>query len=228
MIISKINFPIYGIILVLSMIIGMLYIYLSLKKEKFNNKNIFLYFFMMIIFIIYFGKLFTMLTEPNQNNIITAGLSSYGGLIGLVLSAIIFEKILPSNNKIIKYSILSLPLIYGLSKIACFIVGCCYGIPYNGPFSVTYTNGLNIPLFPIQIVETISFLILFIICNKLKNNKNIIYLTILICSTAKFLLDYLRYDHITKFMTVNQMFSIVLIFVTIMMFVYNRKKVFNK
>ncbi|MCI5703121.1 MAG: hypothetical protein MR265_03950 [Erysipelotrichaceae bacterium] len=40
-----------------------------------------------------------------------------------------------------------------ISKITYFIVGCCYGIPYNGPFSVTYPDNLNIPLFPVQLLK---------------------------------------------------------------------------
>lgn len=224
MIINKINFPIYGIIIVLSVFIGMLYVYVSLRKDNYKDKNILLYFLMYAAFSFVLGKMFTIITNPNENNFLTAGLSSYGGLVGVILSAYIFEKILPTNNKIIKYSIISLPLIYGLTKIACFVVGCCYGIPYNGIFNVIYTSGLNKPLFPIQITETIVFLIIFIICHKLRNNKNIIYITIILVSIFKFLLDFLRYDHITKLITVNQIFSIVLLIGTIIVFIYNKKR----
>lgn len=224
MIIGKIKFPIYGIIIVLSIIIGMLYIYLSLKKDKISNKNILLYYLMFGAFSLIFGKIFTILTNPNMDNLLTASLSSYGGVIGVILASIIFEYILPTDKKIIKYSIISLPLIYGVSKIACFVVGCCYGIPYDGLFSVIYSNGLNISLFPIQLVETIVFVILFIICNKIKNNKNIVYITIILCSLFKFLLDFLRYDHVYKLITINQIFSLILFIGTIGLLVYNKIK----
>ncbi|MBQ8131649.1 MAG: prolipoprotein diacylglyceryl transferase [Bacilli bacterium] len=225
MIFSRINFPIYGIIIILSVLIGMLYVYFSLKKENYTDKNIRLYFFLYITFSFVLGKLFTQITNPNTKNFFEAGLSAYGGLVGVLLAAYTFEKILPTDNKIIKYSIISLPLIYGLTKIACFIVGCCYGIPYNGIFSVTYTDGLNKPLFPIQIVETIVFLVIFYICNKQRNNKNIIYITIVLVSIFKFLLDFLRYDHVTKIITVNQIFSIMLLIGTIIVFLINKNVV---
>lgn len=228
MIFNKINFPIYGIIILLSVVIGMVYVYISLRKDNYKDKNILLYFLMYITFSIVLGKMFTIVTDPNVNNFLTAGLSSYGGLIGVIVAAIIFEKILPTNNKIIKYSIISLPLIYGLTKIACFIVGCCYGIPYNGIFSITYTNGLNKPLFPIQITETIVFLIIFIICHRLRNNKNIIYITIILVSVFKFSLDFLRYEHITKLITVNQIFSIILLIGTIVIWIINKRKALIK
>ena len=120
-----------------------------------------------------------------NNSFLKSGLSSYGGLIGVLIASIVFEKIHPTNSKIIKYTALSLPLVYSGTKVACFLAGCCYGIPYNGIFSVTYVDGLNISLFPIQIAETISFLVIFIVCNSLKKNKWITYITLIVTILTK-------------------------------------------
>jgi len=223
MVISKQTFPFYGIILLISIVISLFYIYRMLKKENIKDKNIYLYILLYGLFAIVFGKFYTMITS-NEYNILKAGLSSYGGLIGVILASIIFEFIVPTNKKIIKYTIISLPLTYGIGKIACFIAGCCYGIPYNGLFNVVYKDGLNIPLFPIQITETIVFIIIFIICNKLRNNKNIIYITIFISTIAKFLLDFLRYEHINKIITTNQIFSLVIIIVLIIIVIIKKLK----
>jgi len=216
------SIPLYGIIVALSVFIGVFYIYYHLKKEKISDKNILLYFVMYIFFAFVMGKMFTVVASNGEVNILNAGLSSYGGLIGVVIGSIIFEKILPCKNKIIKYTILSLPLVYGISKIACFITGCCYGIPYNGFGNVIYPDGLNIPLFPVQIVETIFFLIMFIVCNKFKNNKNIIYITLLLVSITKFSLDFLRYEHLTESISFNQKFSILLFLLTIIVFIVKK------
>ncbi len=178
---------------------------------------------MYIAFAFIGGKLFTILTS-HEDNFIKAGLSAYGGLVGVTIASIIFEKILPSKQIIIKYTILSLPLTYSLTKIACFVAGCCHGIPYNGPFSVIYTNGLNIPLFPIQALETICFMVLFIILKKKKENKNIPYISLITISLLKFSLDFLRYDHLTKIVTINQIFSLVLCTSIIMLYLYQKKK----
>ena len=223
MVISKQTFPFYGIIILISMIVSLFYIYRMLKKENIKDKNIYLYILLYGLFAIVFGKLYTIVTSGFKYNILNAGLSSYGGLLGVLIACIVFELILPTNKKIIKYTIMSLPLTYGIGKIGCFIAGCCYGIPYNGIFNVVYKDDLNIGQFPIQIVETIVFIIIFIICNKLKNNKNIIYITILISTIAKFLLDFLRYEHINKLLTINQIFSIVIILVLIPIFIIKRK-----
>ncbi len=227
MIISKLPINLYGITIIISIIIGILYTYKQLKKEKLDNKFFYLYVLMTITFTIIFGLLFTA-TVSGKKDLLSAGLSSYGGFIGVIAAAITFEKIISFHGKLIKYAILSLPLVYGIAKIACFIAGCCYGIPYNGPFSVTYTEGLNIPLFPIQITETICFIILFIILNKYKHKKNIIPITIITSATTKMLLDFLRYEHIKKIISVNQIFSFFLIIVGIILWYINNKKIIKQ
>lgn len=225
MVVHKINFPIYGIIVVLSVLIGCIYIYKNLRKEGIDKNLLLYYFFMFAAFAFICGKIYTILVNINEGiDLLHAGLSAYGGLLGVVLASIIYEYIFPCNKKIIKYSILSLPLIYGLSKIACTIVGCCHGIPYTGPFSVKYIDVLDEFVFPVQLLEVILNLVLFFIFNKFKDKKNIIYINLLVVSIVKFLTDFLRYDHIHTFITANQIFSIILIFIVIIIYVKNNKK----
>ena len=227
MIIHRVKFPFYGIIIVLSVLIGMGYIYINVKKEGYKNKQLFLYFIMYIAFAFVCGKIYTSLIY-GKANFISAGLSAYGGLIGVVIASIIFEKILPADGKIIKYTILSLPLVYGLSKMACFIAGCCSGIPYDGFLSVKYMDVLNIWQFPIQITETIVLILVFVLCHCLRKKKNIDYITIIISSVLKFLLDFLRYDHVNIVITKNQTFSIFLLVITVITFIINNIKKSNK
>ena len=205
----------------------MFYIYHNVKKEGCKNKQILLYFIMYIAFAFMCGKIYTTLIYNNMT-FLTAGLSAYGGLVGVVIASIIFEKILPVDGKIIKYTILSLPLVYGLSKIACFIVGCCGGIPYEGIFKVKYVDVLNIWQFPIQITETIVFILLFLISHNFRNKKNINYIVLVLVSIFKFLLDFLRYDHINILITRNQIFSIVLLIIIIIVFIVQKYKVKDK
>lgn len=105
----------------------------------------------------------------------------------------------------IKYTILSLLLIYSITKLGCFINGCCYGIIYTGPLNVSYPFLSNNTYFPIQILETIIFMIIFQICNFNKNKKDIIYNTLKLVIISKFILDFLRYDHMIKLITINQL-----------------------
>ena len=217
------KFPFYGVIIITAIFIGLFYIFYNLRKNGYTNKLILLYIIMYISFAFICGKIYTIFLY-GRGNILTAGLSAYGGLVGVVIASIIFEKILSTDKKIIKYTILSLPLVYGISKMACFMVGCCGGIPYEGLFKVKYINELNIWQFPVQLVEVIVSLLIFIICQLFSKNKNINYIVIILISITKFLLDFLRYDHINQIITRNQMFSIFLFLITIFIYVVHKNK----
>ena len=218
MIINKFNIPIYGIMIVLSLIIGIVYITINLKKEKIKKEYIIYYDMLYIVFTLFGGIAISRIITLSNS------LSSYAAAISCVACALIYNKIVPNKNIYLKYTILSLPLVYAISKIGCFLSGCCYGIPYNGILSVTYTNGLSTPLFPIQLLETIVFLIIFIVVNIFKKNKSIIEITLLLCAISKLLLDYLRYDHINKIISLNQVFSLIVIIVAVILLIKKNLK----
>ena len=202
-----INRNIYYLINILSVIIGIIYINTNFKK-KINKKKILLYNILYFSFSVIFGILYTYILYKKTT------LSSYGGLIGVILAAILFEKIIPQNKKIINYTIISLPLVYAITKLACLLAGCCQGFIYNGPLALKYPNINNESYFPIQIIEIILFIILFIYSNKNKNIKNIEFKTLILISLSKYILDYFRLYHINKIITKNQIFSIILLIIT--------------
>ena len=220
MTIHRINFPIYELLILFSIIVGALYIWVSLNKENLARKHVLIFFTLFFFFTIFFGKLYTCIEHPNSN-FLTVGVTGYGGLIGGIFVAIL-SNIFFKDNRFFKYTIISTPLIYSFAKLACFFHGCCIGIPYNGPFAVTYPFLGNESYFPIQLVETIAFLIIFFVCNTLQNHKNITYITLILILSVKFLLDFLRYGHINKFLSNNQIMSIILF--VIVVFIYFIKK----
>lgn len=223
MIINKINFPIYEVIMYSSIIIGIVYIFVALNKENLSKKNIISFFILFFMFSVFFAKLYNLIEHHGRGNLLTIGFTGYGGLIGAILAAYIYGK-LYRDNRFFKYTIISLPLIYGFAKLACFFNGCCYGIPYNGPLAVTYSQIMDKSLFPIQLLETFIFIIIFQICNSLHKNKDIIYITLIIVFIAKFLLDFLRYSHTYKLFSNNQVVSILLLSITIIIYLYKKKE----
>ena len=207
--IGKINAPIYGICILLSLIATTIYLVINLNKNKENKEHI-LYFVLLVFVYSFFGSL--ILSKITKDD----GLSSYAGAVSVIIAAFIYSKIIKDKKGLyLKYSIISLPFTYSIAKIGCFFAGCCYGIPYNGILSVTYTNGLNIPLVPVQLIETILFFILFLILNKYKNNKYIIEIVFITCGLLKFILDFLRYNHTYEIISKNQIISIFFIIIGI-------------
>lgn len=116
MTIDKFNFPIYPIIILLSFIIGMIFNFIFLSKSKIKKKTIVVFLTMLITYSLFFAVLFTVIVSNEL------GISSYGGAIGILIAAIIYTKIQDWNFIYIKSAVLSLPLLYSTSKLACFCV----------------------------------------------------------------------------------------------------------
>ncbi len=224
MIINKVDSSFYNIIIVISILSGILYILLSLYNEKLLNKKIIIFIVMFFIFSILGGKLYTYLMYDLDCSFFESSLSSYGGLISVVIASIIYEKIFPTKGKVIKYTILSLPLIYSFTKIGCSLIGCCEGIAYSGPLNITYPHQHDFSLFPIQMLEVIIFFILFLFVNKNKNRKDIPYITLLFISIFKYLSEFLRYSETNIIINQNQLFSILLFTVTLILFIIHRSR----
>ena len=230
MIINNIPFNIYITCLLLSLLIAILYNFYHLKKEKVETRLIWLSIVLIVPFILVGGIILNFFYSPTvEINFKNLGFSSYGGALGLITAVLFYEKITEIESFKIRY-IISAPLMYSISKLGCFFAGCCFGIPYKGPLYVYYPNVINEKLFPIQLVETIIFLLIFIIINyiynKYKSNLIIEY-TMISCSISKFLLDYLRYSHINKIITLNQVISIIIFVIAIGLIIQKNKKTKN-
>lgn len=145
--------------------------------------------------------LFDMLTNPDSN-LLASGFVFYGGLFGGILGNYLGTKIAKCKfSEFISFFAFIVPLVHGFGRIGCFCAGCCYGIPYEGIFSVCYKNPVSsvatgIGIFPVQLLEAflmIAFAIVVIIF--LAKGKKISFIFYLIYySICRFFLEYLRYD----------------------------------
>jgi phosphatidylglycerol:prolipoprotein diacylglycerol transferase len=68
------------------------------------------------------------------------------------------------------------PIAHGLSRIGCFLAGCCYGSHFTGPWAVTFRDPmsvapLNAPMHPTQLYEAFFLFGLGIVCNILYYRK---------------------------------------------------------
>lgn len=232
------DLPIYSLIILIAFLTNIFVIcYISYKKERFNYELIYLLIFEHIGMIVG-AKLYSFFSNPANYNyqfdIFKVGFSSVGAVIGIIIMSIIYIKLFKSNIKmIIETFICSIPLIYSIGKIACFLTGCCHGIEYNGPFSIRYlysqSNINGVSLFPIQILESIVFFIIFIISFNIVirgkvNNKNIGILTIMIF-LCKFLLDFLRFTHMENLISFNQIMCIPFILFGLSLITFKSSKI---
>ena len=64
------------------------------------------------------------------------------------------------------------PLAHGISRVGCFLAGCCWGVPSDGPLAVTFPAGSalapgGVPLHPVQLYEATSLVALAGVTNLL-------------------------------------------------------------
>lgn len=157
-----------------------------------------------ILFIIVSLKQIITLKLPFEA-FLKGGFVFYGGLIGGAVGLFIYCKQFKLNFlSFADIYAVALPLGHSIGRIGCLISGCCYGLPYDGPFSIRYksTYGLtplNTPLFPIQLVESLLLFILFVILfvlykTKSKQKGYISSLYMILYPILRFVLEFFRGD----------------------------------
>ena len=169
--------------------------------------------------------------------LLQGGFVFYGGLIGGVLGIYIYSKSFKiSFNDLSNIFIAVIPIFHSIGRIGCLLAGCCYGREYNGFGSITFYNTnlapTGVPLFPIQIVESICNLIIFIIVlltyKKFKGTYKTIALYSVLYSVVRFILEFYRGDDIRGIivLSISQWISIVLFILGITLFVKHLIKSF--
>ena len=134
---------------------------------------------------------------------LTEGFVVYGGIIFGILAALLYCK----KKKLFFLQYLdcaapSIALAQGFGRIGCFLAGCCYGMPTDSPFSITFTNSAyapnHIPLFPSQLVSSaFDFLHFAILCLLFQRNKKpgkIGAFYLIFYSIGRFIIEFFRGD----------------------------------
>ena len=107
------------------------------------------------------------------------GMSFHGGLLGVIISIIIFSKKTKTNFfKFADVVSCVAPIGIFLGRIANFINGELFGKTSTLPWAIIYLNGGNIARHPSQIYEAIlEGIILFIIINYIALKKQLLFKT---------------------------------------------------
>ena len=142
--------------------------------------------------------------EPEYfSSLMLGGFVFYGGLIGGVLCFFLAGKIHRiDTGAFIRRFMFVVPLIHGFGRIGCFMAGCCYGRPYNGPGAVIFPENSMAPagisLFPVQLAEAVCLFalagILYLASLKIKSPLAVMALYFALYAVLRFVLEYFRYD----------------------------------
>lgn len=219
--------PPYAVMIVLSCTIGILMQHIINVKRGVTKKIAGFVTLLSPFMCMFFGILMTYAASGGKEY----GLSSIGGLAGMYGSAITLALITGDRKAgriMLEDCTLVLPLMYSVSKIGCFLAGCCHGRPYSGPFCVEYSGRVTHTgeVFPVQLSETIVFFIIFAVGALMfkKGGKNVIFVIFVASAAAKGLLDYTRASHVGKLLTLNQTLCFIMIAAAVL-WVFTKKKI---
>ncbi len=144
-----------------------------------------------IFFLIQY--LLPILQNPTFGSWVGSGTNYFGLLMFAPIFTAIFCFVLWVDPlRQMDFAVVSFPLALSVSKIACLFAGCCHGMEWeNGVFNYRFGR----PEFPIQLVESLIALLIFVVLFKYKNKAKAgtvypVYL-MLYCGT-RFFSEFLR------------------------------------
>jgi phosphatidylglycerol:prolipoprotein diacylglycerol transferase len=141
-------------------------------------------------------------------NLLQAGGVFYGGFIAAVIVALwYFRRYELPTWKVADVAAPAVALGHAIGRLGCFAAGCCYGIPTDLPWGVTFTDSysgtlvgvpLQIPLHPTQLYGFFANLALFgallWFYPRKKFDGQVFWVYVLSYSVIRFLLEFLRGD----------------------------------
>ena len=148
-------------------------------------------------------RLGDIIQDPSVIKDVASGWVVYGGIIGGILTAVIFCKI--KKMEFLRYLDIALPAVamaQGFGRIGCFLAGCCYGQETDGWCAVTFTDSAyapnGIPLVPTQLISSgldfLLFAVLLFLLFKLKAPGQVGGVYLILYSIGRFTLEFYRGD----------------------------------
>jgi len=245
----------YGVMLGLAFISAW---YLSLHNanhEGFPYKTTVTAFALAIIFALIGARVAHLITNPStwrMQGFFRAmfgskceGLVAYGGFIGGPLAVWVYIKYVKKADfwSLADCAAPGMCMGLGLTRIGCFLAGCCHGKPTDVPWGVVFPEGsqaanafgYGIPVHPTQLYESLvgwAMLPLALFLYKRRKFTGQTFLIMISCyAVARFLLEFIRGDtdrggfgnHADPALSTSQFIGLVLIVFVIGFYLYRRK-----
>lgn len=144
-----------------------------------------------------------IIRDPSLLLDISNGFVVYGGILGGILASFLYCR--RTRTSFITYADLLMPevaLAQAFGRIGCLLAGCCYGLPTDSPFSITFQhsdiapNGVAlIPTQPISsALDFLNFLALLFLARRAKKPGTVTACYLTFYSLGRFVLEFFRGD----------------------------------
>jgi phosphatidylglycerol:prolipoprotein diacylglycerol transferase len=158
------------------------------------------------------------------------GLTFYGGLVAGFLGGVLYFKL--KKLPVLKMGDFSMPFIalfHAISRIGCFLNGCCGGkkCPLEPPWCLKFP-GTFFAVYPTQLYEAFFdfglFLFLYLYYERKKFDGQIFMLYFILYAAARFVIEFWRDNPSWMHLTHNQWVSIALFLVSVFFYFRLKKK----
>jgi phosphatidylglycerol:prolipoprotein diacylglycerol transferase len=257
-----INHPIYsyGAMLGLAFISGWyLGVYFA-NREGIPYKKTYTAYVLIIIFSLVGARIAHLITNPDTWGVLhergffgalfaskCEGLVAYGGYIGGTLTGWVYMRL----NKLDFWSLVdctipSMTLGLGITRLGCFLAGCCHGIPTDAPWGMSFPPGspasyaflngavagklASPPVHPTQLYEALLGFILFPLAifflKRRKFTGQAFLLVVPFYAVGRFLLEFIRGDTdrgTVLGLSTSQFIGVVLILLVVGLYLWRRR-----
>jgi phosphatidylglycerol:prolipoprotein diacylglycerol transferase len=213
-VVGPIPIRLYGLMIGLGFIIGILLAARRARKEGVNPDRVLDLGVYVLLAAIVGSRILFVLTDLREFAarpldafaLWKGGLVFYGGLLAAVPVGIWYLK----RHKLPVWKTMdimapSIALGQAFGRLGCFFAGCCYGAPCSGPVCVTFSDihslaPRGVPLFPTQLMESggdfLIFAALIFLRRYKKYDGQIFWLYALSYAVLRFIIEFFRGDAI--------------------------------
>lgn len=144
-----------------------------------------------------------IIKDPGLLFNISDGFVVYGGIIGGIGAGYVYCRVKKISPLVyLDLVVPAIALAQGFGRIGCFLAGCCYGLPFDSPFSTTFSVSQfapnHIPLFPTQLLSSgfnfLNFLVLSALSRKIKKTGVVSACYLIFYSLGRFFIEFFRGD----------------------------------
>ncbi len=238
----------YGLMLGIAFVAGVTLAQYLAKKDGENPETLLNMAIIIIIAALVGSKLTyvittfgTFLDNPRSYfRLRSGGFVMYGGVILSLIAAYLYGRYKKIDiHRYLDYMAPSVAMGIGITRIGCFLSGCCFGKPTDLPFGVTFPPG-SIPydhygyscaIHPTQLYSSLNGWMLFVIVMLLWKRRAypgwITWNFLIMYAITRFLIEFLRGDTIRGFvwlLSTSQWISIFILIVAVNMHLYLRRR----
>ncbi|MGH9377486.1 MAG: prolipoprotein diacylglyceryl transferase [Terriglobia bacterium] len=217
--IGSFQLPTYGLLLALALLAGLVVAMRLGRRAGMDSGQVVDFSTWLIVCGLIGAKIYMILTgwgyytghpgEIFSLNTLESGGGFYGGFIGAALFAVWYVKShrLPLL-RIFDAFAPAVALGQAIGRVGCFMAGDDFGKPaHHSPLGIVFTNQyahqmtgtpLGIPIYPVQLFESVLTLIIFLILiwfyERKKRDGQVFVMYLMMYAVARFFLEYYRGD----------------------------------